>query len=272
MNIPVPGCYPSVPADQYHAWEACSSTALRALMRSSPAHAKVGLLDSESPSLRLGTAVHTAILEPHRAAADIRVEPKVDRRTKEGKALWESFEMSMMPGQTRISEEQLLVVQAIKDRVWNSKAACGLLDEAAHREYSVVAEVEGVLCKARCDGYGGGLILDVKTTSGLASHEEFAKTLWNFGYAVQAQLYRMVLNRAGLKADRFAWIVCETNAPNGVACYSVDAGLLDSFETVVVNALHRWADCEHAGSWPAYPDEVVGLELPAWMTRQLEVT
>lgn len=229
------------------------------------------MVDGDSPSLRLGTAVHTAILEPHRFASDIRVEPKVDRRTKEGKALWESFEMSMMTGQTRISEEQLLVVQAIQDRVWNSKSACGLLDEAAHREYSVVAEVEGVLCKARCDGYGGGLILDVKTTSGLASHDEFTKTMWNFGYAVQAQLYRMVLNRAGLKADRFAWIVCETNVPHGVACYSIDASLLDSFEPLVVNALHRWADCEHTKSWPAYPDEVVGLELPSWMTRQLEV-
>ena len=269
---PAPGCYPNVPADQYHAWEACSSTALRALMRSSPAHAKVGLLDSDSPSLRLGTAVHTSILEPHRFASEIRVEPKVDRRTKEGKALWESFEMSMMPGQTRISEDQLIVAKAIQDTVWSSKAACGLLDEAAHREYSVVAEVEGVLCKARCDGYGGGLILDVKTTSSLASKDEFQATVFRYGYAVQAQLYRMVLNRAGLKADRFAWIVCETNAPHGVACYSVDAELLDSFEPLVVSALHRWADCEHTQSWPGYPDEVVGLEIPSWMTRQLEVT
>jgi hypothetical protein len=65
--------------------------------------------------------------------------------------------------------------------------------------------------------------------------------------------------------------VCETNAPHGVACYSIDASLLDSFEPLVVNALHRWADCEHTKSWPAYPDEVVGLELPSWMTRQLEV-
>jgi hypothetical protein len=269
---PEPRCYPNVPADDYHDWDACSSTALRAMLRSSPAHARVGILDSESPSLRLGTAVHTAILEPHRFGSDIRVEPKVDKRTKEGKALWESFEMSMMPGQTRISEEQLVVVQAIQDRVSGSQAAQGLLVEAAHREYSVVSEVEGVLCKARCDGYGGGLILDVKTTSGLAAHDEFAKTMWNFGYAVQAQFYRMVLHRAGLKADRFAWIVCETNAPHGVACYSVDADLLDSFEPVVVNALHRWADCEHTGSWPSYPDDVVGLALPAWMTKQLEVT
>lgn len=271
MNIPAPGCYPAVPAEKYHAWNACSSTALRAMMRASPAHAKVGMVDSESPSLRLGTAVHTSILEPHRFLGDIRVEPRVDRRTKEGKALWESFEMSMMEGQTRISEDQLVIVQAIQDRIDHSKAACSLLDEAAHREYSVVAEVEGVLCKARCDGYGGGLVLDVKTTSSLAAPESFSQTMWNFGYAIQAQLYRMVLQRAGLKADRFAWIVCETNAPHGIACYQVDAGLLDSFEPLVVNALHRWADCEHTSSWPAYPDEVISLELPSWMTRQLEV-
>lgn len=260
----------NLPADQYHALPYASSTAIRALMKSSPAHAKAGLVDSDSPSLRLGTAVHAAVLEPHRYDGLVRVEPKVDRRTKEGKALWESFELSMMPGQVRISQEQAAIVSAIKERVWNSAACAALLDEAQQREVSVFSEVEGVMCKCRCDAFGNGLVVDVKTTSGLATQDEFSKALWNFGYGIQAAFYRMVLDRAGLRADRFAWIVCETNPPHGIACFSIRSGTLDYFEPAIEQALRTWSDCETSGRWPSYPDEVMELELPPWMTRQLE--
>lgn len=265
-----PGIHRNVPSEQYHAWPFASSTALRAMMKSSPAHARVGIVDSDSPSLRLGTAVHAAVLEPHRYDGLIRVEPKCDKRTKEGKALWESFELSMMPGQTRISEEQAATVAAIHAHVTSSMAARMLLDDAPERELSVVAEIEGVMCKCRCDAYGDGLVVDVKTTSGLAAPEEFAKTVWNFGYAIQASFYRMVLERAGLRAHTFAWIVCETQEPHGVACYKLDSATLDYFEPAIIGALHRWSECETDGIWPSYEDRIVRLELPAWMTRQLE--
>lgn len=267
-----PGAHYDVPSDVYHEWPYASSTAIRALMRTSPAHAKVGLLDSDSPSLRLGTAVHAAILEPTRFEGLIRVEPKCDKRTKDGKALFESFEQSLMPGQTRISEEQFAVVRGIERSVRASRTCTQLLERAAVREMSVVAEVEGVMCKCRCDAFGDGLVLDLKTTSGLACEEEFAKSVWNYGYAIQAAFYRLVMDRAGIPMTSFAWIACETNEPFGVACYRIDASVLDHFEPAIEQALHRWADCEHTQSWPAYPDELRPLTLPAWMTRQLEGT
>lgn len=267
-----PGVHYDVPADVYHEWPFASSTSIRALMRTSPAHAKAGLLDSDSPSLRLGTAVHAAILEPTRFDGLVRIEPKCDKRTKDGKALFESFEQSLMPGQVRISEDQFAVVRGIERNVRASRTCTELLERASVREMSVVADVEGVTCKCRADAFGDGLVLDLKTTSGLACEEEFAKSVWNYGYAIQAAFYRLVMDRAGVSMKSFAWIACETNAPFGVACYRIDASVLDYFEPAIEQALHRWADCEHTQSWPAYPDELRSLELPAWMMRQLEGT
>lgn len=267
-----PGIHQGIASEVYHLWPFASSTAIKALMRSSPAHAKAGIVDSDSPALRLGTAVHAAILEPAKFDGLIRIEPKFDRRTKEGKALAESFDLSMMPGQTRITEEQFAVVRAIENAVRSSRACTSVLGMARQRELSVVAEVEGVMCKCRCDAYGveSGVLVDVKTTSGLASHDEFARTMWNLQYATQAAFYRMVMSAAGLPLERFAWIVCETNQPHGVACYEVSPSTLDLFEPAIIVALRRWSDCETSGTWPAYPDEVQVLEMPSWMHRQLE--
>ncbi len=269
-SLPKPGCYANIASEEYHSWPAASSTVIRTMIRSSPAHAAAGTVDPQSPALRLGTAVHAAVLEPVRFDGLIRIEPKVDRRTKEGKQLWDSFQQSLMPGQTSISDEQFEVVRSIERNVRASAACTELLSHARNREYSVVSEVEGVMCKARCDAWGDGLVVDVKTTSSLASEEEFSRTVFSWGYALQAAFYRMVLDRAGLRMDSFAWIACETNPPYAVACYAIGNEVLDLMEPALVKALHRWSDCETRKEWPAYPDVVRHLQVPAWMRRELE--
>lgn len=270
-SLPKVGAYEGIASEEYHAWPAASSTVIRAIARSSPAHSRVGP-DPDSPSLRLGTAVHAAVLEPAKFDGMVRVEPKVDKRTKDGKALWESWQMSLMPGQVSISEEQMQVVDRIAANVRHSRACTAVLGLAPKREWSVVAEVEGVMCKCRCDAYGPGLVVDVKTSSGLVGEQDFAKTIWNYQYAMQAAFYRMVLDRAGFAVDRFVWIACETAEPNAVAVYQVGPDVLDHFEEPIVQALRQYADCEHVQAWPAYPDVIKELELPPWMRRQMEAS
>jgi exodeoxyribonuclease VIII len=45
----------------------------------------------QTPAMRWGTLVHTAILEPETMADTYVTAPAVDRRTKEGKAAYEAF-------------------------------------------------------------------------------------------------------------------------------------------------------------------------------------
>lgn len=272
IDLPPVGGHNGVPSDVYHLWPAASSTVIRNLMKSTPMHAVVGLVDPDSPSLRLGTAVHAAVLEPHLYDGIVRVEPDVDRRTKEGKATYADFQASMMPGQVAISRDQSSVVDVIRLRVSESEAAQSLLRQAPCREFSVHAWIDGVPCKCRCDAYGDGICVDVKTTSQLASPEAFGDSVWRYGYAAQACFYRMVLEESGRKCTRFCWIACETNSPNGVACYEVDGSVLDHLEPAVRKAIAVYGKCLESQEWPGYPDEVRRLELPAWVTRQLEGT
>ena len=57
----------------------------------SPAHYMASLTTprKETPAMRIGTLFHGLILEPERV--QIAVAPQCDKRTKEGKYLWEIF-------------------------------------------------------------------------------------------------------------------------------------------------------------------------------------
>lgn len=71
----------------YHAHPAVSSSQLKHMLRT-PAHFKASLETSKEPSdaMKLGSLVHTLLLEPHLVDYEYTVMPKFDRRTKQGKA------------------------------------------------------------------------------------------------------------------------------------------------------------------------------------------
>ena len=81
----------SMPADHYHLHPAVGHSGLVRIMRS-PAHYReyVAHPPEPTPAMQLGTAFHTALLEPDRFGQSFVVAPKFDRRTKDGKAAAEA--------------------------------------------------------------------------------------------------------------------------------------------------------------------------------------
>ncbi|NBQ14365.1 MAG: hypothetical protein EBU31_07080 [Proteobacteria bacterium] len=157
-----------------------------------------------------------------------------------------------------------------------SKAAAGLLRMANVREVSVFATdpVIGLPIKARLDAWAPGdrgeFIVDIKTTSGLASRSEFERTLASYGYGAQAAFYMRVARAAGLKVSEFIFIAVETSDPYGVGCYALDEEIVALFEPEVDRAIEAWAVAKRGGVFRAYPDEVQKLGAPKWLRRQLE--
>ena len=83
-----------IPAGEYHAdKEIVGHSALVKIMRS-PEHFKHYLTApfTVTPTLKFGTALHCAYLEPERFADHYIESPKFDRRTKEGKTKAEEYE------------------------------------------------------------------------------------------------------------------------------------------------------------------------------------
>ena len=77
---------------EYHAHPALSRSRLW-LLHESPQKFKWAEEHPEppSPAFRLGAAFHKLALEPQTFDEEYVVAPTIDRRTKDGKALWEKF-------------------------------------------------------------------------------------------------------------------------------------------------------------------------------------
>src|SRR5574337_598414 len=88
--ITEPGIYPNVPFSEYKAIKAVSNSYLSRIDRC-PA---LALIEQEdTPSMLLGRAVHKSVLEGEGAFfAEYIKAPKIDKRTKEGKAEWAAFQ------------------------------------------------------------------------------------------------------------------------------------------------------------------------------------
>ena len=81
----------------------------------SPAHYQAWLdeVREETPALKLGRLVHLASLEPEVFDRTVRLMPECDRRTKEGKAIFEAFTATLKAGEECLKKDEMDEVMAI---------------------------------------------------------------------------------------------------------------------------------------------------------------
>lgn len=259
-----PGINYNLPAADYHAIRALSATGLKKLAVT-PAHYAHWLdhPDEPTPAMRIGRLVHLACIEPVLWDASVVVAPIVDRRTKEGKSIWEQFQASN-GGKEIVTHDEHQQMLAMRASVRAHPAAGALFKEGAS-EVSLFAtdESTGALCKSRLDWLKTGQIVDLKTTED-ASPAGFARSVHNYGYHLQAAHYVAMAKAVGLGSLDFILVAVEKTAPHAVACYKLDPSdiLLADAERRRLMQLH--ASCTEFKSWPAYSREVETLTLPNW--------
>jgi len=263
-----PGIYNDLPADQYHADQAYSFSAIKQAMRS-PAHLKAWLTapPEQTPAMRLGTLTHLAVLQPDLFGSTTAVAPIVDRRTKEGKSIWEQFQ-AQNTGKEIITNDEREQLTAMRDSVRIHPAASALLGKGT-AEVSVFNQcVEtGLPLKARMDWVRENAIVDLKTTED-ASPAGFAKSVSNYRYDLQAAHYRRMLKLEGRGDLPFYLIAVEKEAPFAVAVYRLDEGDLTLADMQMQQQLRAIASCCEFNSWPAYSREVETLTLPKWHNQK----
>lgn len=250
-------------ASDYHAHPALGSTQIRELLRS-PAHFKALGEKEPTPAMQLGTLVHTLYLEPEEVSARYVVTPKVDRRTKAGKAAWADFQATAA-GRELVDAE--LMGQANACAVALREFMCGKnvgsFDDVERSLFWEDADT-GVACKARPDAITSrGIMIDVKTTRD-ASPGGFAKSIANFGYHVQAAHYLEAAAANGIHVDAFMFLAVETSAPHAAAAYLLDEDALAEGQVRRAEALDLYAACEASGEWPAYSGRIETISLPRW--------
>lgn len=219
----------------------------------------------QTQAMRMGTLVHTAVLEPH-DLANLVIAPKCDRRTAAGKAEWAAFEAESS-GREIVSAFEFETVHAISEAVHEHDAASQALGMLAEVETSIfwTDEITDVECRCRPDGIlTNDLIIDVKTTRG-ADPESFAKSIAQYRYHVQAAYYMDGFESAtGRKPRGFMFIAVETEPPYLVACYVASEAMILRGRDAYQRDLQTYRECIDTDTWPGLSAIPTIIDLPRW--------
>jgi hypothetical protein len=131
------------------------------------------------------------------------------------------------------------------------------------REVTAVAEMDGVLCKARADmvitgGKYEGCLADLKGSTS-ASPGRFYRATENYMYDMQAAFYTDVFAAAGIETRAFVFIVTEKTPPYVTECWEADLDIMESGRRAYRRLLETLRKCRKTGHWPGYTDEPIAL-------------
>ena len=260
--------------EAYHLHPAVSKSHLDQIARS-PLHYWARYIDPNrtapepTPSMAIGSAVHTHVLELDQWDARYAVAPEgIDRRTKAGKEEWHVFTTSAQ-GRTVLKREDAEQVMHMGRSVLGHRSAAALLaaDGQPEDTFMWTDEATGLQCKCRPDYmHSDGLtIVDLKTTRD-ASPRGFRHSVIQYRYHVQAAWYLHGVEQAtGRRPERFIFVAVESTAPYACAVYEASAEMIEAGMIQAREDLGKLAVCKAADHWPSYSDEVQTMTLPPWM-------
>ena len=144
----------NIDEEQYRALPLVNQSAIKWGMKSM-AHMKA-YLDGEikytSDALSLGSLVHAVVLEEEYIKEMYAIMPKIDRRTKAGKAEYEEF-LAINSDRVVCKQEDWDTAMLMRDSVWSHPAASTLLKREGKVEQSLTWHDpdSGLDCKGRID-------------------------------------------------------------------------------------------------------------------------
>ena len=218
--------------------------------------------------MRLGTAVHTAVLEPARFTECYAEGPMVSRATKVWKDAAKATKATLLP------PDEFRLISGIVSSLQNHDAASkALFRGEGENEATFITRdaTSGIDIKCRADRVtASGFIVDLKTTQD-ASASAFAKSVANFNYHLQAAFYMRCIEQAtGTIPKGFVFVAVEKEPPYACQVFLADEEMLN-FGTKKVDLLLKQLRqlTEEFGTkpWPSYSQQVQPLSLPEWATR-----
>lgn len=265
-----PGIFP-MPEAEYHALPYISKSGLDLIARS-PAHYMANKNEKRepTPAMELGTAIHSAILEPRLFYDRYICRPEgIDGRTSEGKVRLKDL---MATGKNLIPYQDFKMIEDIITSINSTDEAYKYLMNGK-TEHSIfwIDEETGVQCKARPDYLtNSGIIVDVKTTEN-ASFSAFQRSIAKYRYHVQAAFYMDGLAKAlGKEQVGFVFIAVEKTPPYAVAVYYLDEASIDVGRALYRRDINKYAECLKNNAWPAYPNELQVINIPHWAFNEVE--
>lgn len=192
-----------------------------------------------TPAIAFGSLLHCLVLEPETFGERYAIAPSVDRRTKAGRAAYQSF-LDSCEGLTIITEAQHLQAINAIEGLKRCKPAMALLRSATEIEERLAFEHKGLTIKGIRDLASPDFVCDLKSTAD-ASPRGFGYSVRKFAYNMQAAIYTY-------ECGRPYWIIALEKNGN-CAVYElgkrqIDLGL-EMFERLVM----KYKRCALLDGW-----------------------
>lgn len=274
MSITDPGVYTGMSEAEYHAdpveGGSLSVSGAKVLLRN-PARYRWERDNPPEPSeaFSIGHAAHALVLG---VGAEVEVVDADSWRTGDAR---KARAAALEAGRTPLLTEQWEMVQAMADAIRAKEVPSLLLSGPGRAEVSLFHRDEsGVMLRGRVDWLPDPadrmIVADYKTAA-TADPEVFGKSAADYGYHMQAAWYSDLITGLGLaQSVAFLFVVQEKQAP-----YEVTVAQLDPVDLAIGRyqnrmAIETYVECEEAGVWPGYGDDVHMVRLPVWFRRRFE--
>ena len=256
--------------DEYSALPGVNFSTLK-YMDKSPAHYLYALKNpkADTAAMRLGRAVHMAILEPERFELEA-ARYDGDRR---GKA-WTEFQAAHEGLEILRADEYdecLSMSRAVRGNPSANLLLTNLIDTEAPIQWTHQGLEGAIACKGRLDGVSivdGRTIVDIKTTRD-ASLEGFCRLSFAARYHAQAAMYCDGYGDSGNGRPHYSIIAVESEPPYDVVVYRLPQTVIDAGRELYWLWLDRLQQCQRRGEWPGYARGEVELQLPRWGANNL---
>ena len=228
----------------------------------------------QTPSMAFGSACHKMILEPETFGNEYAIAPDINRRTNAGKAEWEAF-CSDNEGKTIISQDDANIMADMEEALEQCRLAKWLIRYGQHGIPIFWTDPEtGEKCKAKLDVLTKDqedkyIVIDYKTATS-ARTEKFNKSIFGFGYDLQAAMYTEGVQIAlGLDyRPQFAFVVQEKKPPYAVNVVGVSPEVMEHGDKLYHMLMDKYHTCKELDEWNGYLPVDGGMnwtDLPAWV-------
>jgi hypothetical protein len=252
----------------YHARKSISASRLKLLRQSPRVYQATVLLGnmphSETPAMKLGTAIHCNALEPEAYQHSYVCCPAEcsDKRTTAYKAWAKNAGDRIV-----LTETERATILSAASALRMHPIAGKIIQAAELTEKSVcyADPATGSDCRFRFDGIAGPIVFDVKTIAE-CSMEKISRAIWDFGYHIQAAHYLTGLETLDPSTDwRFMFLFVETSGPWRVRVVELGPSEIElgRFEraALIRDLLARKA----SGDWSEPGEnEVCSVSVPTW--------
>lgn len=229
-------------------------------------------------NMEIGTVFHTLLLEPENHKNVFTIVPEgIDKRTKDGKALFAEIEAS---GLIALKNDEFNDTVKMVESALNHPLASVFLDGSLpHTIESVHTwQADGIGFKMKtdyeiqpCARFPNGAIIDAKKAADAGEHG-FIKSAFSYGYHIQAAHYALgFMDKYGTHdLPEVIFLAVESDAPYVCQWFQADDQFIEYGMSERERLIELITEARTTGTYKGYSDELTPLSLPGWVSRTLE--